>query len=57
MKPVKLLAFYLLLFGVPIFSHAQTISGGEYFYDLDPGVGHATAITITTPADSVNLNL
>ncbi len=37
--------------------NAQTLTQGEYFFDTDPGVGHGTHIAISTPADSVNLNL
>ncbi len=31
------------------------ISGAEYFFDTDPGIGLATPLTIATPADSVIL--
>lgn len=31
------------------------INGAEYFFDTDPGIGLATPLTISTPADSVTL--
>ena len=37
-----------------ILANAQQIKKAEYFYDTDPGVGNATAITLTQ-ADSVDI--
>ena len=34
---------------------AQQISSAEYFFDADPGQGNGTAVSITTPADTVTL--
>jgi len=36
---------------------AQNIVAAEYFFDTDPGTGNGTAITVPTPADSVNFNV
>lgn len=34
---------------------AQNIVAAEYFFDIDPGVSNATRVTISNPADSINI--
>lgn len=48
-----IVAFILLL---PLGGFAQKIIYGEYFFDTDPGIGNGTAISISSPADSVQIN-
>ena len=41
---------------ISITGYAQTntnITNAEYFFDTDPGLGNATAITISTPAANI----
>lgn len=40
-----------------LFAYSQGIKRAEYFIDADPGVGNGTPLTISVPADSVNLNV
>ena len=35
---------------------SQNITKAEYFFDADPGTGNGIAITISTPADTVNFS-
>lgn len=43
----------ILFFLTSVSASAQTITRAEYFYDNDPGVGNATALSIT-PSASIN---
>ena len=43
----------VLFFLISISTSAQTITRAEYFYDADPGVGNATALSIT-PGATIN---
>lgn len=36
--------------------HAQTITGGEYFFDTDPGIGSGTSFSVS-PDDTIAANL
>jgi hypothetical protein len=47
---VGIVGFLLLCQGLS----AQRITGAEYFFDTDPGVGHGTSLAVTT-GDSVNI--
>ncbi len=49
----KLLLILMLCFHF-VTTKAQNITAAEYFIDADPGAGNGTAITITTPGDTVN---
>lgn len=37
-------------------SSAQFINRMEYFFDVDPGVGNGTQLTVSVPADSITLS-
>lgn len=37
-------------------ARAQNITAAEYFFDSDPGCGNGTAITVSSPGTTVNLN-
>ncbi|MBI9068545.1 MAG: PKD domain-containing protein [Salinivirgaceae bacterium] len=46
MEKIKILLLIIFQFLV-VFAMAQTITGGEYFFDTDPGPGNGIAISIT----------
>ncbi|SFT35721.1 Por secretion system C-terminal sorting domain-containing protein [Lishizhenia tianjinensis] len=52
---IKQLLFALLL--LPLLSWGQKITGGEYFFNTDPGIGNGTAIPSFTANDTVDINL
>jgi gliding motility-associated-like protein len=47
---MRYLIFTLIVLSLHGFSFAQTIVGAEYFIDTDPGIGLATALTVTAGA-------
>ena len=48
-----ILFFFYLLFSFSL--TAQTLNKAEYYFDIDPGAGNGTAVTIT-PAAALNIN-
>ena len=54
MKNVLIIIVYLLTHTLQ--TQAQNITGMEYFFDADPGVGSGTAITVPISSDSIFLN-
>ena len=53
MKTLILLGLFSL---ISLFVRGQNINKAEYYLDSDPGIGLATPITISSPADSVNFS-
>lgn len=51
----QLILLMLGLLGGSFTAAAQNIVAAEYFFDTDPGVNNATRLTISNPADSINL--
>lgn len=52
---LRVTLFIALLLCVQSIVHAQVnITGGEYFFDSDPGYGNGTSITISTPAANIS---
>ena len=52
-KIIALLSSLLLLIGAV---HSQQLNQAEYFFDTDPGLGNATALTVGAASDSLILN-
>ena len=46
----------IILTALPLIGFSQKVIRGEYFFDTDPGIGNGTNISVTTPADSVEIN-
>ncbi len=56
MKRIFKFLSIVLFLAIAAISNAQHLTKAEYFFDTDPGVGHATALTMGTHADSVVIN-
>ncbi len=53
---MKRIVLILFLFLFPFVGNSQQILRGEYFFDTDPGIGLGTPLTVSSPADSVEIN-
>lgn len=51
----RLLTLLAMLICIAV-ARAQNITAAEYFFDSDPGCGNGTAITVSSPGTTVNLN-
>ncbi len=51
----RLITLVAMLFFIAA-AQAQNITNAEYFFDSDPGVGNGTAITVSSPGTTVNIN-
>ena len=51
-----LLTGYCLLVSLWIYGQATSVVGAEYFIDMDPGVGNAAAMTVSTPGATVTVS-
>ncbi len=51
----RLITLLAILFFIAA-AQAQNITNAEYFFDSDPGPGNGTALTVSTPGTTVNIN-